>query len=159
MDVPAKQHIEKVSNKEAGKGAKSNKQNDTFALVRSLKGPDFKFSVLVEKGFPLTFVETLREEGFTPGEVHSLIVPARTLKHRRAKKQDLSPEETDRAVRLTKIATLADRVFGNHDKALRWLRRRNQRLDGRAPLEMLRTEVGGDLVEQMLYQIDEGIYV
>jgi putative toxin-antitoxin system antitoxin component (TIGR02293 family) len=114
---------------------------------------------MVEKGFPLRSVDELREGGFTPGEVYTLILPARTLKHRRQKRQNLSPEETDRVVRLRKITTLADRVFGNHEKALDWLRRANPRLKDRAPLDILRTEVGGDLVEEMLYQIDEGIYV
>jgi uncharacterized protein (DUF2384 family) len=57
------------------------------------------------------------------------------------------------------MIALADRVFGNREKALRWLRRENDRLDGRTPLAMLRSEVGGGLVRQMLYQIDEGIYV
>ena len=119
----------------------------------------YSFIVQVEKGFPISVVEMFRNEGFAPGEIHDLIVPARTLKHRKAKKQDLSPEETDRAVRLAKITELAYKTFGNKDKAFRWLRQTNERLNGRTPLDVLRTEVGGELVEQMLYQIDEGIYV
>ena len=121
--------------------------------------PNLSLADMVEKGFPLYSVDELRRGGFTSGEVYTLILPARTLKHRRQKKQNLSPEETDRVVRLRKITSLADRVFGNHDKALDWMRRTNPRLKGRAPLDMLRTEVGGNFIEEMLYQIDEGIYI
>lgn len=132
-------------------------------LLRAVFGKkadnNLQVAVLAEQGLPLSSVNVLREEGLTFGEVHGLVVPARTLKHRKEKKQPLSLEETDRALRVVKVLALADRVFGNHDKALRWLRRQNQRLEGRTPLEMLRSEVGGDLVRQMLYQIDEGIYV
>jgi putative toxin-antitoxin system antitoxin component (TIGR02293 family) len=120
---------------------------------------ELQMVVIAERGLPLTSVDVLRDEGLTFGEVHGLVVPARTLKHRKEKKQPLSIEETDRTLRVVKVISLADQVFGNREKALRWLRRQNQRLEGRTPLEMLRSEVGGDLVRQMLYQIDEGIYV
>jgi len=114
---------------------------------------------MVERGLPIGSVEVLRRVGLTFSEVHGLVLPARTLKHRKEKKQALSVEEADRTLRIARVIALADEVFGNHEKALRWLRRENGRLDGRAPLALLRSEVGGDLVTQMLYQIDEGIYV
>lgn len=120
---------------------------------------ELRMAIIAERGLPLSSVDILRREGLTFGEVHGLVVPARTLKHRKDKKQPLSLEETDRTLRVFKVIALADRVFGNHEKALCWLRCGNQRLEGRTPLEMLRTEVGGDLVRQLLYQIDEGIYV
>jgi putative toxin-antitoxin system antitoxin component (TIGR02293 family) len=101
----------------------------------------------------------LRGEGLTFSEVHDIVLPARTLKHRKDKKQALSIEESDRTLRLARIIALADQVFGNHEKALHWLRGENQRLDGRTPMKLLRSEAGGDLVRQMLIQIDEGMYV
>lgn len=118
------------------------------------------FTRQVEAGFPVEFIEmVLRRLGFTSGEIYSLVIPARTLKHRKAKQQHLSLEETERAIRLQRIALLSGKIFGSPEKAFRWLRTHQQRLDGRTPLAMLRTEVGGNLVEEMLYQIDEGIYV
>lgn len=114
---------------------------------------------VVEAGLPTASVDILRREGLTFSEVHDLVLPARTLKHRQAKHQALSIDETDRTMRVAKVLALAKRVFGNHDKALAWLRCGNKRLNNRTPLEMLRSEVGGELVRQMLYQIDEGIYV
>jgi putative toxin-antitoxin system antitoxin component (TIGR02293 family) len=120
---------------------------------------NLKTAELVEQGLPTSSIEALRENGLTFSEVHALVVPARTLKHRKEKKQPLSIEETDRAFRVAKVLALAEHVFANHDKALAWLRRPNKRLEQRAPLDMLRSEVGGELVREMLYQIDEGIYV
>jgi putative toxin-antitoxin system antitoxin component (TIGR02293 family) len=120
---------------------------------------ELQLAVMVERGLPLKSVDLLRNEGLTFSEVHGVVLPARTLKHRKEKKQALSVEEADRTLRVARVITLADQVFANREKAMRWLRRANQRLDGRTPLEMLRSEVGGDLVRQMLYQIDEGIYV
>ena len=120
---------------------------------------EFQLAEMVERGLPAQSVDFLRSEGLTFSEVHDVVLPARTLKHRREKNQALSVEESDRTLRVARIMTLADQVFGNREKALRWLRRENQRLSSRNPLEMLRSEAGGDLVRQMLYQIDEGIYV
>ncbi|HEX7359287.1 MAG TPA: antitoxin Xre/MbcA/ParS toxin-binding domain-containing protein [Bryobacteraceae bacterium] len=113
----------------------------------------------VERGFPIKSVDFLRGEGVTFTEVHEVVLPARTLKHRKDKRQALSAEESDRTLRLARILTLADHVFGNHEKALSWLRGENRLLGSRTPIKMLRSETGGDLVRQMLYQIDEGIYV
>ena len=41
-------------------------------------------------------------------------------------------------------------------KAGRWLRKAKSRFGGRSPLEMLRTEAGARLVEEMLLQLDYG---
>ena len=45
---------------------------------------------------------------------------------------------------------------GEDAKAARWLRKAKIRFDGRSPLEMLRTEAGVRLVEDMLLQLDYG---
>jgi putative toxin-antitoxin system antitoxin component (TIGR02293 family) len=119
----------------------------------------YQAAEIVERGLPTASVEILRDEGLTFSEVHDLVLPARTLKHRIVRKESLSIEETDRTLRVAKVLALAEQVFGNHEKALGWLRRPNRRLKDRAPIELLRSEVGGELIRQMLYQIDEGIYV
>ena len=49
-------------------------------------------------------------------------------------------------------------LLGDDKVALDWLRARRQRFDGRTPMQMLCTETGGRLVEQMLLQIDEGMF-
>lgn len=119
---------------------------------------DFNLAELVEVGLPLACLTRLRERGLTATELSDIVISPRTLKHRKARNEPLSQEETDRAVRVARIVGLAEEVFDNPDKALLWLRSPDDRLANRTPLNMLHTESGGRLVESMLWQLDEGIY-
>lgn len=103
----------------------------------------------------LSLVDKLAGEGLTSKEL-ALVLPPRTLTHRRAKGQDLSPAESDRALRLARLVALAETVFGSRDKALRWLRKPRKRFDRRSALELMASEIGGRLVEEALIQVDEG---
>jgi putative toxin-antitoxin system antitoxin component (TIGR02293 family) len=113
---------------------------------------------LVEHGLPTENLNLLKAKGLTFSEMSATVISPRTLKHRRARGENLSPEETERAVRVASIIRLAEKVFGNHDKAMQWLRGKDEELGDRTPLSMLQTEAGGRLVESMLWGIDEGIY-
>jgi putative toxin-antitoxin system antitoxin component (TIGR02293 family) len=112
---------------------------------------------LVEQRLPTTIISSLLGHGLTEPEIHAVILPRRTLSHRKAKREDLTREESDRAVRLTRILALAEVVFGDLEKSFRWLRTGKSRLDGRSPLGVVASEAGARLVEEMLYQIDEGM--
>jgi putative toxin-antitoxin system antitoxin component (TIGR02293 family) len=113
---------------------------------------------LVERGLPLESLSLLKSKGLTFTEMAATVISPRTLKHRKARGENLSPEETDRAVRVASTIALADEVFGNEEKALLWLRTPDDRLGERTPLSMLGTESGGRLVESLLWGIDEGVY-
>lgn len=113
---------------------------------------------LVEGGLPTKVINHLVERGLTRREVFDVIIPSRTLKHRRSRHQSLSKEESERAVRTARVLARAQAVLGDEKAALEWLRAPKRRFDGRAPLQMLSTEPGGRLVEQMLLQIDEGMF-
>jgi putative toxin-antitoxin system antitoxin component (TIGR02293 family) len=113
---------------------------------------------MVEAGLPTAIVNRLLERGLSKDEVFHIVVNPRTLKHRKTAKQPLSKEESERAVRAARILARAESVWGGHDAALRWLREPKRRFEGRSPLDMLSTETGGRLVEQMLIQIDEGMF-
>jgi uncharacterized protein (DUF2384 family) len=56
----------------------------------------------------------------------------------------------------TRIQALSEDVFGDAQKANRWLRENLAILDGKPPLEIARTESGARVVEQMLAKIDWG---
>jgi uncharacterized protein (DUF2384 family) len=58
---------------------------------------------------------------------------------------------------LARIVALGEEVFGDARKSFRWLRSGKSRLAGRPPLDVVSTESGARLVEEMLYQIDEGM--
>jgi putative toxin-antitoxin system antitoxin component (TIGR02293 family) len=111
---------------------------------------------LVEERLPLASVESLSNHGMSDEEIYSFIVPRRTLVHRKSRHESLTHEESDRAVRIARIASLAEEVFGDDAKASRWLRKPKTRFDGRTPLELLRTEAGARLVEELLMQLDYG---
>ncbi|MGA7774199.1 MAG: MbcA/ParS/Xre antitoxin family protein [Pseudolabrys sp.] len=51
---------------------------------------------------------------------------------------------------------MTEDVFGDAQKANRWLRENLAILDGQPPLEIARTESGARVVEQMLAKIDWG---
>lgn len=114
-----------------------------------------ELAAIVEARVAPQALDNLGEAGLTAKEL-ALVLPPRTLSHRRAKGGKLSVDESDRAVRLARVLALAEAVFGSGDLALRWLRKAMRRFDGRTPLEMLVTETGGRLIEEQLIQIDEG---
>lgn len=119
---------------------------------------DFDLAEIVEKGLPVERLSFLKEKGLTFSEVSQIVIAPRTLKHRKARGENLSHEETDRLVRVARLIGLAEQVFGDHAKALLWLRTPDERMGGRNPFSMLQTDAGGRLVESMLWQIDEGVY-
>jgi putative toxin-antitoxin system antitoxin component (TIGR02293 family) len=100
---------------------------------------------------------SLAAGGYSEAEIFELVVPKRTLARRQAKREPLTVEETDKALRLARIADLANRVFGDEAKAHRWLRKPKRTLNGRAPLAYLASESGARTVEQMLHRIDHGM--
>jgi putative toxin-antitoxin system antitoxin component (TIGR02293 family) len=97
-----------------------------------------------------------RLRAFTEEEIYHLVAPKRTFARRQANRQPLTVEETDKALRLARIAELAQSVFGDVDKAGRWMRKPKTSLGGAAPLAYLASENGARLVEDMLYRIDAG---
>lgn len=113
---------------------------------------------LVEAGLPLQVINRLIERGLSKDEVFSVIINPRTLKHRKSRRQALSKEESERAVRAVRILARAQAVFGSETSSLNWLRTPKKRFEGRTPMQMLSTEPGGRLVEEMLIQIDEGMF-
>jgi putative toxin-antitoxin system antitoxin component (TIGR02293 family) len=120
---------------------------------------DYDLYRQVETRLPIQVLESLKTYGLTTQEVHSLIIPQRTLAHRRQKGEKLSEDESDRVMRVARLLGLAEDTFGKRDKALHWLRKPQEgRLEGNSPLELLRTSTGGHLVEQMLGQIQYGIF-
>lgn len=118
---------------------------------------DHDLARLVEARLSVQSAAALTAHGLTDAELYALVVPRRTLAHRRARDEPLSREESDRAVRLARITALAEEVFGDDDKASRWLRKPKRRFDGRTPLQLLATEAGARLIEEALYRIDHGL--
>ncbi len=114
---------------------------------------------MVERQFPTASINRLVALGLTRPEIDALVIPLRTLQHRRSRREKLSVEESDRVLRVARLLSQAESVYGSRDRALAWLRRSHPRLSNRTPLEMSRTDTGSRIVEEMLIQIDEGMFV
>jgi putative toxin-antitoxin system antitoxin component (TIGR02293 family) len=121
-------------------------------------GTEFDLANLAESRLPTDVVRVMTKHGLTTREVHALVIPQRTLKHRKSRRERLSREESDRAIRAARVLAKAESTFGNPEKALLWMREPKRRFDGRTPLDVLATEAGARLVEEHLIQIDEGMF-
>ena len=106
---------------------------------------------------PASLGELFRQ-GYSEEEIFALVVPKRTLARRKAANEPLTVEETDKALRLKRIAEQAERVFGDAGKAHRWLRKAKRELRGETPLAYLASEAGARVVEEMLFRIEHGIF-
>jgi putative toxin-antitoxin system antitoxin component (TIGR02293 family) len=113
---------------------------------------------LVRDGFPFELVEGLAS--LSSVELNELVefgvIPRRTLAHSR-QNQQFSSAQSDRAVRFFRILQKARDTFGSKEKAVQWLRRPTKPLNNTAPLDLLDTETGARMVEDLLVQIDHGI--
>ena len=107
---------------------------------------------------PTNALNTLSGHGYSQEEIFALVVPKRTLARRKAANEPLTVEETDKALRLGRIAEQARRVFGEPDKAWRWLREPKRALHGETPVAHLASEAGARVVEEMLGRIEHGMF-
>jgi putative toxin-antitoxin system antitoxin component (TIGR02293 family) len=125
---------------------------------------------MVERRFEPAIIDRLLGLGFTRAELHSVVLPARTLQHRRSRKELLTLDESDRVVRLLRVLRATEELYGSRERALDWLRRPNPRLDpalrnvlfargGRVPLTLLTTDSGARMVEELLGQIAHGMFI
>ena len=128
--------------------------------ISAVTGSRFNFDWRqVEAGLPLaTLEEFVAYSGFPMKDLLEVVIPLRTLKHRRQRQEPLSAEESDRLARVARLWELAVKVFGEPDKARRWLTKPKIRFEERTPLAMMRTGAGADGVEEMLIQIEEGMF-
>lgn len=86
----------------------------------------------------------------------ALRLPARTWARRR-KTQRLAADESDRLVRLARLATAASQVLGGTAQAAAWLRRPNRALGGDAPLALVDTDPGTQEVLDVLGRLAHGV--
>lgn len=111
---------------------------------------------VVRNRLPLSVLKGLTRAGLSEQEVERFLIPQRTRRHRADKNQPLTIDESDRAVRLLRVQTLAEETFGDKEKANHWLRRPLTELSGEPPLDIAQTEVGARVIETILGKIAWG---
>jgi putative toxin-antitoxin system antitoxin component (TIGR02293 family) len=115
---------------------------------------------LVQKGLPAGTVTALAEKLYLGNGVLSrkLGIPQRTLTRRLIQASLLTPAESDRTVRMLRVYANAIEMIGDQDKAMEWLRAPNRTLGGERPLDLLDTDRGARMVEDVLRRIACGVY-
>lgn len=114
---------------------------------------------IVEGRLAPSVIKRLAALGMERAEIDAVVIPSRTLQHRRSRREKLTVEESDRVLRVIRVLSLTESVYSSRERALAWLRKPHARLDGRTPLSLLKTDTGSRIVEELLVQIDEGMFI
>ncbi len=116
---------------------------------------DLDILASVERGFPYDrYPALVTALGQSARRVNVLLgISARTVGRRRRQGR-FTPAESDRIVRIERLWTSTVAVFGEAGMARGWLAGSKRELGGRSPLELLTTETGRGIVEQMLERIE-----
>ena len=99
------------------------------------------------------------ESGIPVRDIAVLIgIPERTLARRKATGR-LAADESERLLRISRIFELAVGLFtGDAGGAVAWLRTPRPALGGHTPLEYAATEVGAREVENLIGQLEHGVF-
>jgi putative toxin-antitoxin system antitoxin component (TIGR02293 family) len=140
--------------------------NSTVAMTDVIGGadalgedahPGMDIIRLVRRGLPVSTIQFILDTGrLTLTELDRIVLPRKTLMNRR-KLGSLTPEQSDRLVRVARLIAVAEETFGSQDKANIWLRRPTAALAGDRPLDLLDTDEGARQVETLLGRIGHGI--
>jgi putative toxin-antitoxin system antitoxin component (TIGR02293 family) len=113
---------------------------------------------MIRQGFPTQALDSLgaNTQAHTAELAQLLDISVRMLAQRR-RTGFLSQQESERLFRVARVLARAEELFGNLEKAFRWLNSPIIVLSGATPLSLLDTEVGGKLVMDTLGRIEHGI--
>jgi putative toxin-antitoxin system antitoxin component (TIGR02293 family) len=123
------------------------------AVIGDDVGTGMELVGLVRRGLPIGVVQFVLDSGrLTLAELDGIVLPRKTLANRR-KLGTLTPEQSDRLVRVPRMLAAAEETFGSQEKAGVWLRRPTVTLGGECPLQLLDTDEGAREVETLLGRI------
>lgn len=96
-----------------------------------------------------------QENPWLGDELYNHIVTPQSLSYGRSRDLHLNRTETNRLIRIMKVAAIAKCVFGNEERAGQWLNSPRTQYSEMTPAELLKTEDGASLVTEHLIEIDE----
>jgi putative toxin-antitoxin system antitoxin component (TIGR02293 family) len=113
---------------------------------------------LVRKGLPASAVQAAADYlAMSQKDLLSAIrIPVSTLTLRARARKPLSPEESDKLIRLAEAVKRAIVVFGDEAEGKAWLNEPILSLGDRRPVDLLDTQDGFDLVMRTLGRIQFG---
>lgn len=113
----------------------------------------------IQKGLRFSELKTLQDTLDLPFEklATKLCISRSTLQRRKAAGR-LSPEESDKVIRYSRLVRQTADFFGDIEKARAWLKHPQYGLGGAVPLDYARTEAGAREVEDLLGRMKYGVY-
>ena len=113
----------------------------------------------IQKGLRFSELETLQNSLEMPFEqlAVKLSISRSTLQRRKAAGR-LSPDESDKVIRYSRLLQQAVDFFGDIEKARAWLKHPQYGLGGAVPLDYATTETGAREVENLLGRMEYGVY-
>jgi len=114
----------------------------------------------IESGLAFAALQRLdKHTGLGLSVLASIIgIPERTLARRKASGK-LSPEESERLIRISGIFEQTMDLFENDlAGAIRWLTSPKKALDNQQPIQYARTELGAREVENLLGRLENGVF-
>ena len=113
----------------------------------------------IQKGLRFSELETLQNSIGMPFEqlAAKLCISRSTLQRRKVAGR-LSPDESDKVMRLSRLLEHATNVFGDIERARAWLKFPQRGLGGAIPLDYAETEVGAREVDDLLGRIEYSVY-
>ncbi len=129
------------------------------SLSLSFRGETLDIIKGMRIGTPASVVPALaaRFEMSQDGLFEMLRLPRSTMKGRISKNAMLSASEQDRIYRAEQVWSRTVEVLEDEDAARSWIKQGNRSMGGEAPLSLLDTEVGYELVLDTLGRIEQGV--
>jgi putative toxin-antitoxin system antitoxin component (TIGR02293 family) len=121
---------------------------------------DRDFIAIVRTGLPLRAV-ACAAKSLALSEDQTLMwlrISKRTAARRKARHERLRVVESERLLRLARVAAAATDVLGSREKAVHWLKSANRALGGDAPISLLDTDVGFQNVVDVLRRVEQGVF-
>jgi putative toxin-antitoxin system antitoxin component (TIGR02293 family) len=143
----------------AERGGPARYRNRGSSLGLAALGTDELIGA-VQRGFSFKALETFSAEtGFTPAIIASIIqVPERTFARRKSSGR-LSPDESERLLRISTIFEKAAELFeGDVGEAVEWLTKPKKALGDNVPLSYSRSELGAREVENLIGRLEHGVF-
>ena len=72
---------------------------------------------IVKGKLAATVIKRLISLGLQRAEIDAAIIPLRTLQHRRSRREKLTVERSDRVLRVIRVISLAESVYGGRERA------------------------------------------
>jgi putative toxin-antitoxin system antitoxin component (TIGR02293 family) len=113
----------------------------------------------VREGIPAGRFDALKELlGVSTEQLTDVVGISPSTLSRRRKRGRFDKDESERILRVARIALRAAEVLGGPENARKWLTEPARALGGEKPLEFADTEPGAREVERLLIRLEHGVY-